>query len=554
MLLLLLQLGYAGSAACAPCHPAIYRSYSQTPMARSSGALRQEIVEGSFQHQPSSMFYRIERKDGRVMLRYERTGGTSGEQQLQYFIGSGSAGRSYLFSVDRFLYQAPITYYSQKKSWDVSPGYEADREMHLSRAIEPNCLYCHASQVHPIFGTQNRYTDPPFAENGVGCERCHGPGAAHVKGGAAPMVNPARLDPARRDSVCEQCHLSGEARIERPGKKLAVYRPGELLSNYVTYYIYEAAAEGGLKATSHVEKLAQSRCKRSSGDRLWCGTCHNPHALPPPEQRAAYYRARCMSCHERQQCARGEDCAGCHMPRAPVIDGGHGVLTDHSIPRDPSGARQRPEPGRTLVPFRSSPANLRSLGLAYAEAALRTGDAFQESEAFRLLTQAVSEDASDAEVLTRLGHLSQRRGDLARAASLYQAALRTDPGRVVAAVNLGGIYGKQGRLEDGIRLWQDALRRNPALSEAGLNLALALRSRGEPARAIAALRQVLRFSPDLGRAKELLRELDSSQRDTRDEFLGHGRHQLRLSATRWLPGDVFHQSSPISVNDMETSK
>jgi len=39
------------------------------------------------------------------------------------------------------------------------------------------------------------------------------------------MVNPAKLDAARRDSICEQCHLAGEARVEKPGKQLAVFRP-----------------------------------------------------------------------------------------------------------------------------------------------------------------------------------------------------------------------------------------------------------------------------------------------------------------------------------------
>ena len=491
--------------ACTPCHPAIYRSYTQTPMARSSGAVGAELFEGSLRHTPSSMLYRINREGGKVFLRYERNGSTRGAQELHYSIGSGAAGRSYLYSIDRFLCQAPVTYYSQVKRWDMSPGYEQDREMQFNRPIEPGCLYCHASQVRPIFGTQNRYAEPPFAENGVGCERCHGPGAAHVQG-KGPMVNPARLDPAHRDAVCAQCHLTGEARIERPGKKLAMYRPGDLLSDYVSYFVYEGAAENGLKATGHVEKLAQSLCKRRSGDRLWCGSCHDPHFVPAPSARAAYFRDKCLACHRDQRCWRGDDCAACHMPKARVVDGGHGVLTDHRIPRRPSEAAPPPG-GRRLVLFGAGEGDPRTLGLAYAETALRSNDVFHKSEAFRLLTQALAAHPNDAAVLLRLAHLCQGRGETDRAAALYEAALREDPHSVVAAVNLGGIYGQRGRLDRAIALWQGALERNPGLSEAGLNLALALRSKGERARAVEVLRQVLRFNPDLGRARELLREL-----------------------------------------------
>ena len=41
------------------------------------------------------------------------------------------------------------------------------------------------------------------------------------------MVNPAKLTAERRDSVCMQCHLEGEARIARAGRSQDDYRPGE---------------------------------------------------------------------------------------------------------------------------------------------------------------------------------------------------------------------------------------------------------------------------------------------------------------------------------------
>lgn len=452
---------------------------------------------------------------------YERTGdhGLRGRQELRYFIGSNSAGRSFLFSIDRFLFQAPVTFYAKQQRWDVSPGYENDREMRFNRPIEANCLYCHASQAQPIYGAQNRYAEPPFKHDGVSCERCHGPGSAHAgSGGAVKPVNPATLDPARRDAVCAQCHLSGETRIEQPGKRLAQFRPGELLADYVSYFVFDTAAKRGLKANSHVENLARSLCKQRSGERMWCGSCHDPHSVPAPRERANYFRAKCLACHEEQRlpgdCSRLADCASCHLPKARVVDGGHGVLTDHSIrrPMASRGATEADGAGRRLIPFDGFLSDDRMLGLAYAEVALRSGDRFHESEALRLLTAALKTNPRDAELLTRLGFLHQQRGDEARAARAYEIALQADPHGAIALVNLGGIYAAQGKMEEAVKLWRAALERNAGLTEAAINLARGYRSQGKIEQAREVLQQSLRFDPDSGAARRLLGELEADLR------------------------------------------
>src|SRR5262245_608287 len=189
------QASFVGNQVCAKCHAEIASSYAQTPMATSSGVVGDDVVEGEFRHHPSGINYRILRENGAMWLEYERRvempagERLRGRQKLQYFIGSNSAGRSFLLMIDRYLFQAPVTWYAQSRRWDVSPGYEIDREIRLNRPIDANCLYCHASESQPIFGTQNRYVDPPFRQPGVSCERCHGPGSLHIQGLAA-MVNP----------------------------------------------------------------------------------------------------------------------------------------------------------------------------------------------------------------------------------------------------------------------------------------------------------------------------------------------------------------------------
>ncbi len=513
---------YVGNEACAKCHAEIARRYAQTPMANSSGVATNDTATGEFFHQASGVRYRISKEPGKdkdaVWLSYDRKGDAplQGRRQLHYFIGSNAAGRSFLFALDRFLFQAPVTWYATAKKWDASPGYEADRELRFNRPVDANCLYCHASQTQPIYGALNRYAEPPFKQNGISCERCHGPASLHVAG-KARLVNPAKLDAGRRDSVCAQCHLSGVARVELPRRRLAFYRPGERLSDYVSYFVTEQQSEAGLKVNSHVEKLARSMCAQKAGERMSCISCHDPHSVPEPRERAAYFRVKCLTCHQAEALPANErhhaqaDCIRCHMPKTGTTDGGHGVMTDHSIQR---GQRVRHTSQmaveRRLIAFAGFSSDARSLGLAYAELAALNGDKFAHNEARRLLQEALPAHATDAELLTRLAFIFQADGDTERALTLYETALRTEPERVpqcvIAAVNAGSLHAARGDLKRAAALWQDALTRNPGLREAALNLAASWRAQGESSQAEEIIRQLLRFDPDARNGQYKLRK------------------------------------------------
>jgi len=463
---------FIGSQSCRPCHSGIFESYARTPMARSSGRV-ESIAPASFT--AAGHRYRIATK--RLFF-------DEGSVSIDYFIGSNSAGRTYIREHDGYLFELPVTWYAQKQQWDASPGYEKDPEVRVTRAIEPSCLLCHSSRVRPVLGTQNRYGDPPFLENGVGCERCHGPGSAHAAEPAKnPMINPARLDAERRDAVCSQCHLSGEARIERPGRKFAEYRAGDKLSDYATYFVWKLGRKD-LKVTSHVEKLAASACKMASGDRLWCGTCHSPHTSQDKSQ------AACLSCHTTAH-RKQERCASCHMPRTRTVDGNHGVMTDHRIPRIPGNAQ--PPESTALVPFLGT-ADDRALGLAYAELGDKRGREF--------LLRAAPQDWP-----VRL-RLAVTEPDERRAIQLYESVLRDNPSEPAALVNLGSLLAKQRRFDEAGRLWERALTSNPAIEEAVLNLSQ-IRS---PQDARTILTRYWQLSPTSRRVRTRLSEIPSALR------------------------------------------
>ena len=131
--------------------------------------------------------------------------------------------------------------------------------------------------------------------------------------------DPAKLSAERRDQVCMQCHLEGDAAIQRPGKHLYQYRPGDDLSDYIRYYVLTDSGKPGLRAASQFEALAQSACKKKSGDAMSCTSCHDPHRAVTPEDRVAFYRAKCLTCHSAANLERNHhrdqpDCTRCHMP------------------------------------------------------------------------------------------------------------------------------------------------------------------------------------------------------------------------------------------------
>ena len=420
-----------GNDACRPCHQAIYDSYSRTAMARTSGPAFPPL-EGSFRHPSSGVAYRVYRDGEKALLSYERAGAAPllGSHELKYYVGSNTRGRTFLFDIDGFLYQAPINYYAARRVWDMSPGYASLRAMELNHPVDSTCLFCYASRGQPpLKGTVNRFSGAPFLQNGVGCERCHGAGGDHVNGGG-PMVNPAKLTGEHRDSVCMQCHLEGEARIARAGRSEEDYRPGDLLSDDLAIFVREDEARERRAAVSHVESIALSRCKRKSGDALSCITCHDPHLQPGAAEKSDYYRAKCVGCHTPKAAGhypRQRDCTSCHMPRLESADISHTVVTDHRIVRVRQDDRARPSEAGRLVWFGNRQPDARDLGLAYGEVALR-GEAFAAREALRLLESVRREYPDDADVLTRLGYLYQARGDVGTAELLYEHVLQRDLG------------------------------------------------------------------------------------------------------------------------------
>ncbi|HJS99046.1 MAG TPA: tetratricopeptide repeat protein [Terriglobales bacterium] len=510
-----------GSQTCASCHTDIYRSYSTTAMARASGPAADGLIAGDFKHARTGIQYRVYSHDGRVWLSFDRDHPPlHGKRELLYYIGSGTRGRTYLFSEDGFLFESPVNWYAQKRLWDMTPAYQSTTQMPMLPAL-PSCLNCHTSGMRaPLPGTENRYTMPPFAHGGISCQRCHGPGEEHVRGqGKAAMINPAKLAPERRDEICMECHLEGSVAVERAGKHTYDFRPGDRLSDYIRYF--DVVNLPGLGALSQVEALAQSVCKQKSGDSMSCMSCHDPHSWPAPEEKVSYYRSKCLACHGaafgRKHQHGNPDCIGCHMPAVASRDVAHTQATDHRILRRPgpqlaltnldsSTRAAAPQ----LVPFPASagPPDIRDLALAW-DALVRRGNEQFAPKARELLTEALRENPGDAAVATALAYMEQRDGNAAQAKRHYEEALRADPTQLDATVNLGVIEAQSGDPKAALKLWQDAFQRAPAHSAIGIDLALVSCDLGQVVAARDYLSRVLQFNPDLEKARRFLEHLNA---------------------------------------------
>lgn len=323
---------YVGSAACALCHPAQSRTQRQSHHAQTrlqaDELERLPWPEGVVTDGVNpDVHHEVSRGDGTIRAEV-RVEDRAFQAVVEYALGSGHQGRSFL-ARDRAgtARELRLSLYPEPPIWDRTmehPPVPPDAAGYLGRPISEEsrrkCLHCHATHFRAAEPGSSR---PEARDGGIGCERCHGPGAHHIAAVEQQLpilaiARPRLATAAQILALCGQCH-------QAPGT-VAASEPGFIRFQAPTFMM--------------------SRCYSKSG-RFSCVTCHDPHR--DASRSAADYELVCLRCHPTDASnpvpSAGSqepgvwatcpvnpksDCLECHMPaiRDAVP---RAVFTDHRI-------------------------------------------------------------------------------------------------------------------------------------------------------------------------------------------------------------------------------
>ncbi|HLJ55756.1 MAG TPA: multiheme c-type cytochrome [Chthonomonadaceae bacterium] len=257
--------------------------------------------------------------EDRDVLRFQRAGRPADGLDLQAALGSGKYAITYIGECEQeSLTEARMTYMPARRAWCDTPGQGVTANLRVGEkhemGIARKCILCHAVTL----GQGSLLPAPEF--QGVGCESCHGAGAAHVAAmraggkGALAIDDPRKWQASPINAVCSRCHRS---------------------LNDVPIFTEDA----GQTARYQGYGIELSACYRKSGGRLSCITCHNPHANAPTNVRS--YDRACLSCHGATIVNHAAPCpvqptggcVPCHMPKRNVFPDQHIpiAMADHLI-------------------------------------------------------------------------------------------------------------------------------------------------------------------------------------------------------------------------------
>ncbi|MFO0739534.1 MAG: ammonia-forming cytochrome c nitrite reductase subunit c552 [Labilithrix sp.] len=326
-------LGYVGSSSCLPCHPGEHASWSRTWHRTMTQPATPDTVLAPFERRGPRGHEEVWYEGKRVVL-------TTGAHREQAYWAAGERGA---------LEILPVVWLPQERA--LVPR----RDAFILPPDEPlptvrwggSCIACHAVAGEPHRDAAKDAWDTRVAELGVACEACHGPGAAHAEQYRDPVaryskaadkhiVHPAKLDAARSNAVCGQCHAyayprddrgwwrDGYSKTFRAGDALGPSRmlldPGAMSGDNGAPEIDAPASaifwpDGDVRVGGReYNALVLSKCKAT------CVDCHSLHAGDPAGQLAPD-RTCTTSCHASARMtthakhSAAVTCADCHMPK-----------------------------------------------------------------------------------------------------------------------------------------------------------------------------------------------------------------------------------------------
>ena len=238
----------------------------------------------------------------------------------------------------RYFTKKGDDYYPLGEQWDVTnqiwraymvapntdwwvPFYPADN---MQRPTGPLCDGCHSVNYNIQTKTVTEWN--------VGCEKCHGPGGAHVRQPSQKnIINPARLDSVQATNVCLQCHSQGQP-----------------LNNPINgkYYDWPVGFQVGMNLKDFW-KLEEHKLGEQTFMHFADGTAHKNRMQGNDFVQSAMYThgVTCFSCHDVHGTQNNADlmkpanvmCLECHGPNSP--NGPH-ATTIEALYHSPRGGQR----------------------------------------------------------------------------------------------------------------------------------------------------------------------------------------------------------------------
>jgi len=502
------QAEFVGSEKCGSCHPEHYRRQKDHHMALTGRAVSAETLDLWFSRERLSK--RREWSDSGAPPRY-RVGpaevfleaqGVSDLRQAQVAAVFGSGARGFTpISAEggRAIRELRLSFSSHHDIWLTTPGSDGDPDS-LGTPKSPeqsrDCLDCHAT----LLAWRGERLDAQASVFGVHCERCHGPGSAHLKAVVeqsqdAKILNPGSLAADQQVRFCGQCHR----------------QPFDLEPLDVMSRAPARAPPAGARL------MLSAGFRRSPPEKtISCRECHDPHRNVEPGSDP--FTRTCLRCHASPEkehwskpVAASSDCISCHMPVEEKAF--HGVrFTDHwiRVPGSPPplSSPQQDEYLRYLEETYRQAALGPSLGPEkQARFRVNLGEVLfglgQSETAFRWLQEGLSFSPTYAQRLKAAGMFSQA-GRFDEAVQVLEDAIRTDPRTPEAYYQQGELLQQQRKPEEAARRYREAVERNPDFAGAHNSLGSVLGSQGKLDEAMGHFRRAIELKPDYAEAHQNL--------------------------------------------------
>ncbi|HUU27770.1 MAG TPA: cytochrome c3 family protein [archaeon] len=256
--------GYIGSEQCCSCHAGLHPGIVNEWQASTHHRTMKAGSPGKDLSSNPSIDPALEKKDISAVIGHE--------DSVYAFVGTDFQ----VFQSEGFGIKEPFP-----------PHDEIGREGEKTDAGRL-CFGCHA--------TGYSVSRKKYAEPGVACEACHGPGKKHLDSGGSKgtIVNPSRLPPEGNRMVCGQCHSLGkDPSGQHPFPVMTggePFKPGDDLTlGFVD--------DNPVIVTRGAEYSTFVHSPRPYSDQL-CTDCHEPHGKAGnPAMLKSPTSALCLRCH-----------------------------------------------------------------------------------------------------------------------------------------------------------------------------------------------------------------------------------------------------------------